>query len=122
MSILNPFSWGKDVVKRSALGITDIPEKVFVNFDGQTMPGGSIGYEYSEVPPSSVNWDIHDLLNGAYGRQNFITLFYTLPEIFAPVNEIASRVAEANWQLLTTSKDLQDFSNKAFNRLFEKPN
>lgn len=122
MTWYNPKTWGKDLATRSATGLTEIPEKVFVNYDGQQMPGGGMGYEYSEVPPPNINWDIHDLLNGAYGRQNFITLFYTLPEIFAPVNEIASRVAEANWQLLSTNKDVQDYNNKAFNKLFEKPN
>ena len=113
MSLLNPFSWGKDIAKRSAP--IDIPDKVFIEREGN-------GYEYSEVPPPHVNWDIDDILGGHYGRHNFITLFYCLPEIFAPVNEIASRVAEATWQLCSTSNDAVDYKNKDFNRLFQQPN
>lgn len=122
MSWYNPRTWGKDLAKRSAIGISEIPDKVFVNYDGQQMPGGGFGYEYSELPPPNIKWDIDDILFGAYGRQNFITLFYSLPEIFAPVNEIASRVSDAVWELRKFSNDEVDYSNKNFNRLFEKPN
>lgn len=121
MSWYNPMTWGKDLSKRSALSVSEIPEKVFVNFDGQHLPGSS-GFEYSELPPANIKWDIDDILFGAYGRQNFITLFYSLPEIFAPINEIASRVSDAVWQLRKNSNDEVDYSNKTFNRLFEYPN
>lgn len=122
MSMLNPFSWGKDIVKRNAS--IEVPEKVFIEYQNQQMPGGGDTWEYSEIEPANFRggYDIEDILYGAYGRQNFITLFYCIPEIFAPVNEIACRVAEATWQLCSTSNDAVDYKNKAFNRLFEKPN
>lgn len=114
--------WSKDLAQQSAAAINErsadldnVPEKVFVEREGP-------GYEYSELPPSHVKWGIDDLLGGAYGRQNFITLFYCLPEIFAPVNEIASRVAEATWQLCSINNDQVDYRNKAFNNLFQQPN
>lgn len=119
MSWYNPNTWGKDIVKRNAS--IEVPEKVFIEREfGPDIPM----YEYSEIEPSQFRggYDIEDILYGAYGRQNFITLFYCLPEIFAPVNEIASRVAEATWQLCSTANDSVDYKNKAFNRLFEKPN
>lgn len=112
MAWFNP--WSKEIAQRSAAAI-DVPEKVFVEREGP-------GYEYSELPPAHVKWGIEDLLTGAYGRQNFITLFYCLPEIFAPVNEIASRVAEATWQLCGVNNDQVDYKNKAFNTLFQQPN
>lgn len=65
---------------------------------------------------------ISSLINGFYGASNFIELFYSLPEIAAPVNEIASRVAHANWQLKKTKDDQVDFDNADFNRLFTNPN
>lgn len=76
-------------------------------------------FEYSSQAPKH---DIENILNGWYGRQNFIELFYCLPEIFAPVHEIASRVADANWQLRKDWNDEVDYNNKYFNRLFSKPN
>lgn len=118
MAWYNPATWSKNIAQRSAS--IEVPEKVFIGMDG-VIPGGQPAYEYSEVPPPGA-WSIDDILYGAYGRQNFITLFYCLPEIFAPVNEIASRVAEATWQLCSLQNDSVDYKNKAFNRLFEKPN
>lgn len=122
MSLLNPFSWGKDIAKRNAS--IEVPEKVFIEREFNPLPGGGDTWEYSEIEPAQFRggYDIEDILYGAYGRQNFITLFYCLPEIFAPVNEIASRVAEATWQLCSIQNDSIDYKNKAFNRLFEKPN
>lgn len=122
MSWYNPSTWGKDIATRNAS--IEVPEKVFIEHDHFNLPGNGGMYEYSEIEPAKFRggYDIEDILYGAYGRQNFITLFYCLPEIFAPVNEIASRVAEATWQLCSTANDSVDYKNKAFNRLFEKPN
>lgn len=121
MGWLNNF-WGKELNKRDTS--IEVPEKVFIEHEHNRLPGGGDTWEYSEVDPANYRggYDIDDILYGAYGRQNFITLFYCLPEIFAPVNEIASRVAEATWQLCSTQNDSIDYKNKAFNRLFEKPN
>lgn len=96
----------------------DFPSKVFIEEDGKGI------FEYSQVAPPllAMTYDIESILEGAYGRDNFINLFYLLPEIFAPVNEIASRVADAVWQLRKSWNDEVDYSNKTFNRLFSQPN
>lgn len=103
-----------NIQKRNA----EFPSKVFIEQDGKGI------FEYSQVAPPllSMTYDVESLLEGPYGRDNFINLFYLLPEIFAPVNEIASRVADAVWQLRKEWNDEVDYSNKDFNRLFSQPN
>ena len=90
-------------------------DKVFI----ERQNGYPGSFEYSSTAPNHM---IGDLLDGRYGRHNFIELFYCVPEIFAPIHEIASRVADANWQLRKSWNDEVDYSNKQFNNLFSKPN
>jgi hypothetical protein len=118
MSWYNPASWGQDIAMQQRAA--DIPDKIFVADGGKYKFG--MGYEYSEFEPASLNWSIDNLLYGGYGRQNFITLFYSLPEIFAPVHEIASRVADAEWQLRRNMDDGIDYKNADWNRLTTSPN
>ncbi len=68
------------------------------------------------------DFNSHNLFRGHYASYNFMELFYALPEVFAPVHEIASRVADAVWQLKNTWNDEVDYKNAQFNRLFSKPN
>lgn len=107
----------------------NIPQKIFVGWDGRQ-------YEYSDDRPPYISYThgtdlehaIQSLLHGYYSDCNFIELFYCLPEIFAPVNEIASRVADATWQLRKIRKTgaLHDdeviYNDPNFNRLFSRPN
>ena len=81
-----------------------------------------VNYEYSDSTPARLARTIDALLYGPYNRQNFINLFYALPEIFAPVHEIASRVADANFQLRAINSDKVIENDKDFNRLFTEPN
>lgn len=122
MAWYNPITWGKDIAAKRAYGISDIPEKVFVEYENRQLPGGGDSWEYSEIEPASVSHRFDDILFGGNSKQNFITLFYCLPEIFAPINEIATRVADANWQLCKDWNDEVDYNNSTFNRLFSKPN
>jgi hypothetical protein len=89
-----------------------IPEKVFIG----------PYYEWSEQEPASLKLGVYNLLNGFYSSQNFIELFYSVPEVFAPVHEIASRVADATWQLKKDWNDEVDYKDADFNRLFTQPN
>lgn len=98
-------------------GLDSIPDKVFI--EREFTPIGDM-YEYSNTEPGG--WSIDDILDGGHARHNFINLFYCLPEIFAPVNEIASRVADATWLLKKNMDDSVDWNDKNFNRLFTKPN
>ena len=112
---------GWDVPVKRELSINTLPEKVFVQgpFGHQTAIHD---YEYSGDAPARLHSAIDDLLTGTHGKQNFINLFYSLPEIFAPIHEIASRVAYANWQLRRNMDDGVDYNNKYFNKLFSQPN
>jgi hypothetical protein len=81
-----------------------------------------VNYEYSGDAPARLNRTIDALLLGPTNRQNFINLFYSLPEVFAPVHEIASRVASATWQLKKKMDDSVVTNDADFNRLFDTPN
>lgn len=111
MAWYNPKTWGENLNKRNI----QIPEKVFIEREGGH-------YEYSEYEPQHLENYLESLLGGHYSKQNYINLFYCLPEIFAPVNEIASRVADANWQLRKNSNDEVVYNDPYFNKLFEYPN
>jgi len=111
MAWYNPKTWGENLNKRNI----QIPEKVFIEREGGY-------YEYSEYEPQHLENYLESLLGGHYSKQNYINLFYCLPEIFAPVNEIASRVADANWQLRKNSNDEVVYNDPYFNKLFESPN
>jgi hypothetical protein len=88
----------------------EVPEKVFIDRDGR-------GLEYSFDDAR-----IDALLGGYYADNNFIQLFYCLPEIAAAVHAIASRVSDANWQLRRYSNDEVISTDAQFNRLFTDPN
>lgn len=111
MAWYNPKTWGENLNKRSI----QIPEKVFIEREGGY-------YEYSEYEPQHLSNYLDSILGGHHSQQNYINLFYCLPEIFAPVNEIASRVADANWQLRKNSNDEVVYNDPYFNKLFESPN
>ncbi len=111
MAWYNPKTWGENLNKRNI----QIPEKVFIEREGGH-------YEYSEYEPQHLSNYLDSILGGHYSKQNYINLFYCLPEIFAPVNEIASRVADANWQLRKNSNDEVVYNDSYFNKLFESPN
>lgn len=98
-------------------GMSEFPEKIFIERLGHSSPQE---YEFSEYRPAEIR--LGDLLEGMHSKQNFINLFYSLPEIFAPVNEIAWRVADATWTLRRTMDDAPDWKDKDFNRLFSQPN
>lgn len=105
----------RDIPYAPALVPAPMPDKIFVEREG------NLGYEWSEDAPAIVT-RLYDILNGFYSAQNYIELFYSVPEVFAPVHEIASRVADATWQLRREWNDEIDYKNKAFNRLFTQPN
>jgi len=93
----------------------DIPDKVFIEKEKDN-------YEWSLEEPHHYKQRINELLYGFYSHQNFIELFYSLPEIFAPVHEIAKRVADAQWELRKDWNDEVDYNDETFNKLFSQPN
>jgi len=54
--------------------------------------------------------------------EELITLFHSVPEIFAPIHEIASRVSDAVWELKKWTNDEIVYNDADFNRLFSTPN
>jgi hypothetical protein len=61
-------------------------------------------------------------LAGGYSEANMITLFETIPEVFAPVDVIASRVQNGVFQLKKISTDEVVYDNKKWNQLTNRPN
>lgn len=85
------------------------------NFHGQPL------YEFSRGNDARIN----ELLNGFYARQNFIELSTCVPEIAAPVYDIARRVASMKFILRKEWNDEIDYSSsvaKRFDELFTTPN
>lgn len=77
------------------------------------------GHEIIDFDPDwwdrKIKW--HD-----YTDSELITLFHSIPEIHSAVDAIASRVADATWQLVKDFNDQTDFKDVDFNRLFTQPN
>ena len=125
MSSWYPLNWLKR--ESDALQVQErdyiSPTKIFVENDGPLYPNR---HEPKRDVFEEGDARIAALLDGFYAPQNYLSLFYSLPEIFAPIHEIASRVADATWQLVkynvTNNEEKIDFNNEAFNRLFEQPN
>lgn len=93
------------------------PTKVFIERED-----GEFVREWSEDEPERIRDKFYDLLHGYHGYSNLIQLFYCLPEVFAPIHEIASRVADCVWELRKDWNDEVDYKNETFNRLFMQPN
>jgi hypothetical protein len=119
----DPSTWFKGQAKRSydfASPAPLPPDKVFIQNDGTI--NNIRQQEYFAEPPENIR--VAALLDSFYGSQNMLTLGMCLPEIFAPIHEIASRVADANWQLVKSfgDSDNVDYKDETFNRLFTQPN
>lgn len=61
-------------------------------------------------------------LGGGYSEANMIALFENIPEVFAPIDAIASRVAKGKFLLKRLKTDEIVYDNKAWNRLTTQPN
>lgn len=79
-------------------------------------------HEWTFGTPDYIMSDDNSLLSGEYSSSNMIALFNVMPEIFAPVNEIASRVSSLKFVLKRFSDDEIIWDNKKFNQLFAQPN
>jgi hypothetical protein len=74
-----------------------------------------------EVVAGSIE-GIMELLRGTYTDTNLITLFHSIPEIYSPINEIASRAMTARYILKDLKTDEPIYDNEEWNRLMETPN
>lgn len=60
--------------------------------------------------------------SGKYSEKNLITLFLSIPEVFAPINEIASRVISGHFYIRRTRDGEIIETDKELNRLLTNPN
>lgn len=108
----NPFK--RKPVTETRAADYQAPTKIFIEKDGPNqdylLQGGTMLERF------------YSILNGFYSNSNFIELFHCLPEVFAPIHEIASRVADAVWQFRKDWNDEVDYKDADFNRLFSTPN
>jgi HK97 family phage portal protein len=65
---------------------------------------------------------IGSAIYGESSSRNFLNLFDCVPEIFAPIHAIASRIANADFQLRKYRNDQVVYDNEDWNRLFNTPN
>lgn len=88
------------------------------------MPMGAVGSgSYSlTAPPADLLKMYGKYIYGARSDQNLITLYHTIPEIYCPVDAIARRVVNANFQLKRISDDEVIAKYKPWNDLYESPN
>lgn len=61
-------------------------------------------------------------LSGVYSEQNLVSLFLSIPEVFAPINEIASRVISGEFYVVNTRTGERVENDKDLNRLLSSPN
>ena len=59
---------------------------------------------------------------GQYSDSSLINLYHTMAEIYAPVYQRASRVAQGLWQVKKLENDEVVYDSKDLNRLMESPN
>lgn len=89
--------------------------KVYVTKDGNA-------YEWSFNAPAHIANAENSIFDGQFTAESFLSVFNCIPEVFAPVNEIAQRVAGLNFVLKRFDNDEVIWDNKKFNDLFNRPN
>lgn len=84
------------------------------------------GHEWSFTAPAHIMEPDNELLRHTMEAlkdpKNCLVLFDVMPEIFAPVNEIATRVSDLKFVLRRFDDDEIVWDNENFNRLFAQPN
>lgn len=63
-----------------------------------------------------------DCFGGGHTEENLLTLFKSLPEVFAPIDGIASRVKNGRFQVKRISNDEVVYSKLELNKLLMQPN
>lgn len=110
-------------------------DKAFINnatkslnsndYRGMSYIGAQGIHNYAQSP-NDAGFTIIDpygsLIYGGHAKSNFIELFHCIPEIFAPIHAIASRIANADFQLRKTFNDQVQYKDENWNRLFNTPN
>ena len=73
--------------------------------------------------PEGKKISVEELFSSPYVcSQNFLTLFQSVPEVFFPIDYIASRIASANFQFKKVKDDSIVWANKNLNQILLRPN
>lgn len=99
-------------------------------FIDNTLPANTV-LKMSGTLPSVVktpvgetrDWKVEDLFVSPFvcGR-NYMELFYSVPEVFFPIDYIASRIAGSGFQLKKVKDDSIVWENRSMNQILTKPN
>lgn len=99
-------------------------------FIDNTLPANTV-LKMSGTLPSVVktpvgetrDWKVEDLFVSPFvcGR-NYMELFYSVPEVFFPIDYIASRIAGSGFQLRKVKDDSIVWENRRMNQILTKPN
>ncbi len=99
-------------------------------FIDNTLPANTV-LKMSGTLPSVVktpvgetrDWKVEDLFVSPFvcGR-NYMELFYSVPEVFFPIDYIASRIAGSGFQLKKVKDDSIVWENRRMNQILTKPN
>lgn len=73
--------------------------------------------------PKGQKISVEELFSSPYVcSRNFLSLFESVPEVFFPIDYIASRVANANFQFKKVKDDSIVWANKSLNQILLRPN
>lgn len=108
------FEYGRKAPTPETRSIADEMPEAYTPVDGAAS--------YSLERPLGLEAHLEQIIGGMNGHQNLLTLAECVPEIYAPIKEIAVRVADAVWLLKRASNDNPIYTDKKFNDLFSSPN
>jgi len=97
-----------------------------INWTGKKTP--PVCYEKDKAGNHIYRLTDHDIgifkscFSGGYSEGNAIRLFETIPELFAPIDAIASRVTNGVFQLKRLKDDEIVYDNKVWNKITTQPN
>lgn len=104
-----------DFWKRKGVTVTDSHGNTFNDADGSS-PSAS-------QPRFSIDYNFFDLFGDPLvASHNYMELFHSLPEVFWPIDYIASRIAGATFVLKSVKTDAIKYHNKDFNKMTTHPN
>ena len=89
-------------------------------WDGSCAKKGSVEMVNTNSSFHQVNFE--DYVASDVAGSNFMTMFRKIPEVFFPINYIASRIAQAKFSLNKIKDDSVVWDNKQINQILNSPN
>lgn len=97
-----------------------LPANTTLKMSGTPVSGTSV----MRTPIGGTkDWSVEELFVSPFvcGR-NYMELFHSVPEVFFPIDYIASRIAGSGFQLKKVKDDSVVWENKRMNQILTKPN